>query len=61
MYIRRNTEAILCNRSCSVKAMIITYSVCVFVDFGIRHAMRMGRIVICGLPRSTIPGVMVSP
>ena len=28
--------------------------VCVFVALGIRHAMRMHRIVICGQPRSTI-------
>jgi len=33
--------------------MSITQPVCVFLALDIRHAMRMNRIVICGLPRST--------
>jgi hypothetical protein len=36
------------------KAIGITYCECVFVAFVIQHAMRVLRIVICGLPRSTI-------
>jgi hypothetical protein len=32
----------------------ITYSKCVFVALGIQHAMRMHRIVICGLFGSII-------
>ena len=33
---------------------------CVFVAFGIQYAMQMRRIVICGLPRSTIFFHMIS-
>jgi len=34
--------------------MSITYCECVFVALGIRLVIRMRRIAICGLPRSTI-------
>ena len=33
--------------------MNITQAVCAFVALGIEHAMRMRRIIICDLPRST--------
>jgi len=33
---------------------IITYSDCVFVALGIQHAMRKRRVLVCGLPGSTI-------
>jgi hypothetical protein len=34
------------------KSNIITYSGYVYVAVGIKHAMRMRHIIICGLPRS---------
>jgi hypothetical protein len=37
-----------------VEKQCVTYSECVFLALGVKYAMRMRRIVICGLPRSTI-------
>jgi len=53
MYVYRNTGARSCNRSCSGKAMSITYSESMFVALGFQHAMRMRHVVICGLSGCT--------
>ena len=49
-----NIEALSRNHFFVVKTVSITYSVCVCVALVIKHVMRMRRIVICGLLRSTI-------
>ena len=54
MHVYLNIEGPSCGHFCSGKAVNITYSDCVFLALGIRHAMRMGHIVICGVPCSTI-------
>jgi hypothetical protein len=45
-----DTEARSCNHFCSGKAISITYSESASVALDIRHAMRIRRIVICGMP-----------
>ena len=52
MYVKRNIEVRSCNHSCTRKAVSVSYPQFVFVALLIQLAMRMRRIVICGLPRS---------
>jgi hypothetical protein len=52
--ILRTYEARSCNHSCSTKPINITYSECTPVALGIRHEMRMRRMVICDLAGSLI-------
>jgi hypothetical protein len=54
VYVYRNMQARSRNHCCCGKAISITYSECVSVAIFIQHAMLMRRIVICGLPGSTI-------
>ena len=54
MYVQRNTEARSQNRSCRGKDVTFTYYESMSVAVVIQHAMRMRRIVICGLSGSTI-------
>jgi hypothetical protein len=54
MYTQRDSAARFCNRCLKGKAIRITYSESVFVDLGSQYAMRMRRIVICGLSGSAI-------
>jgi hypothetical protein len=49
-----NNEARSYNHCCIGKATSIKYSECLFVALGRPHAMRMHRIVICGLSGSTM-------
>ena len=54
MYVLRNNEARSCDHCCSGKAVSFTHSECVFVALGIQHVKRVLRIVIRGLPGSTV-------
>jgi hypothetical protein len=55
-----NSEARQCSHCCSGKAVSVTYSECVFVALGMKHAIRMRYIVTCGLPRSTTHFYIIS-
>ena len=52
MYVQRNIDAPLWNHCYNGKAVIITYSECVFVALGIQHAMGMPHVI---LPSVTCP------
>jgi len=54
MYVQRNIAAHSCEYSHSENAKSITYSDCVFVGWGIQHAMRMPHTVVCVLSGCTI-------
>ena len=54
MYVLRNMEVLSCSHCYSGKSVSISYSECVFSDFGEKHAMRMRYTVIRDLPISTI-------
>jgi hypothetical protein len=54
MYVYRNIQVRSCNNWCSGKGIGITYSKCASVALVIQHEMRIRRVVIRGLTRSTI-------
>jgi len=53
MNVQRNIEMRSCTHCCSGKATGITQPECVFLAFGILHAMRVRYIITRGLLRST--------
>ena len=46
MYVYRKNEAHSCNNGFSGKSRNITHPECVFLDFGVHHAMQMRQIVV---------------
>jgi hypothetical protein len=55
MFILRNIKELSQNRCCRGKAIIITYSECVFVDVRIQHAMRMRPIILSSVVCRALP------
>ena len=56
LYIIRQVtyiETRYCNHCCSGKAITFTYYECMFLTLGIKHALHVRYIVICGLPGCT--------
>ena len=51
MYVKRYSQARLCDGCCSAEAISIAYSECVFVCLVIRLAVRMRHFRTYGLPR----------
>ena len=56
-----NIERCLRNHCCRGKAISITYSDCVSVALGIKHAVRMSRIILSSVACLTLPYFFSSP
>ena len=55
MYVYRKIRALSRNHCCHGQAVIITYSVCVFVFSGVQHAKSMRRIVLSPVACPAVP------
>ena len=55
MYVKCNIEARALYQCCRGKAISITYSECVFVAVGIRHAKQIRRIILSSVACLAVP------